>query len=112
VGSAVGCRSACCARHGGTAHAAVGRAGLGTWVSVSQPCGQRLERAHLTLKKEKISYLTTKKLVVPNLTPKVKIFLIRSRLKFTFLEWHYCQNGHVTVLTETQKDDFAPASAF
>jgi hypothetical protein len=61
---------------------------------------------------EKIPYLTLKKLVVPNLTPKVKMFLIRPRMKFTFPEWHYCQNGHVTVLTETQKDDFAPASAF
>jgi hypothetical protein len=37
VAGMVGCRSACCARHG-TAHAGVGRAGLGS-------CGQRLLRA-------------------------------------------------------------------
>jgi len=67
---------------------------------------------HITYIYEKIPYLTLKKLVVPNLTPKVEMFLIRPRLKFTFSEWHYCQNGHVKVLTETQKDDFAPPSAF
>jgi len=33
---------------------------------------------------EKISYLTLKNLVVPNLTPKVEMFLIRPRLKFMF----------------------------
>jgi len=40
----------------GTAHAGVGRAGLGTWVSVSQPCGQRLERAHLTLQRKMLIF--------------------------------------------------------
>jgi hypothetical protein len=56
--------------------------------------------------------LTTKKFVVSNLAPKVEIFLIWARLKFLFLKWHFRQDGHVTVLIEMWKDDFATPSVF